>query len=199
MKSLLGNVLVLVGFATMAAFARADDGAPKPKILYTLVTDDRIHVEIYQQPDLAAETKIDAQGNINLNLVGNVAVAGLTVEEAQKAVENAYKNGEFLRHPQATITITEYAERMVSIEGQVKSPGRYTLPIGTPFGVADLVDKAGGWTDTANGSNVTVTHKEAGGKDTQINLDVKAIIKGKKSNDIQLQPGDRVFVPESII
>lgn len=70
--------------------------------------------------------------------------------------------------------------------------------------VVDLVTKAGGLTDTAKGSAVVVTHYDADGKKITVKVDVEGIIKGKKSarssdNSLLLQPGDIVFVPESII
>src|SRR5690606_8924385 len=101
--------------------------------------------------DLSVIVRIDARGNINLKLVGDLRVAGMTVAEAQRAIENAYREGRYLRNPQATIAIEDYAPREVSISGQVKAPGRYLLPIESTFSIVELVTKAGGLTDIAKG------------------------------------------------
>jgi len=86
----------------------------------------------------------------------------------------------------------------------VRNPGRYPLPIESTMTVVDLVTKAGGLTDIARGTAVTITHITADGKKITTTVDVDSIVKGKtqaKADDttIQLQPGDIVYVPERII
>jgi polysaccharide export outer membrane protein len=171
---------------------------------YTLTATDRLRIAVYQEDDLSSIVRIDAKGDVNLLLVGEVRIAGLTVREAQKAIEDAYRDGRFLRNPQVIITVEEYAPREVSIGGQVHSPGRYPLPIESTMTVIDLVTKAGGLTDIARGGSVTITHITPDGKKITTTVDVDSILKGKaqaKANDtsIQLQPGDIVYVPERII
>jgi polysaccharide export outer membrane protein len=171
---------------------------------YTLTATDRLRIAVYQEDDLSSIVRIDAKGDVNLLLVGEVKIAGLTVREAQKVIEDAYRDGRFLRNPQVIITVEEYAPREVSIGGQVHSPGRYPLPIESTMTVIDLVTKAGGLTDIARGGAVTITHITPDGKKITTTVDVDSILKGKaqaKANDttIQLQPGDIVYVPERII
>ena len=56
----------------------------------------------------------------------------------------------------------------------------------------------GGFTDIANTSKVRVLRVE-NGKQKTIDVDVSQITKqGNKSMDIPLQPGDVVFVPQSM-
>ncbi len=137
--------------------APGGDVADKPEYVYRLTITDRIRVSIFQEDDLATITRIDARGNVNLKLLGDVHVSGLTVAEAQRTIEQAYRDGRYLRNPQVTISIEDYAPREVSISGQVKAPGRYLLPIESTFSIVELVTKAGGLTDIAKGSSVIVT------------------------------------------
>lgn len=180
---------------------------PKPKagFIYRLTITDRVRISIFQEDDLAEIVRVDARGNINLKLVGDLHVAGMTVAEAQKAVEQAYRDGRFLRNPQATISIEDYAPREVSIQGQVKAPGRYLLPIESTFSIVELVTKAGGLTDIAKGTNVVVTRIRPDGQKETYVIDVDSIIRGKKAassgdnTSLLLEPGDIVYVPERII
>lgn len=195
---------VVAGFLAAASAFCKDAAASSSIASYTLATTDRLRIAVYQEDDLSSIVRIDANGDVNLPLVGEVRVAGLTVSQAQKAIEDAYRNGRFLRNPQVTISVEEYAAREVSIEGQVRNPGRYPLPIESTMTVVDLVIKAGGLTDIAKGTAVSITRTSADGKKTTYTVDVESIIKGKKPanpNDtsLQLQPGDIVYVPESII
>lgn len=204
---MITRLLVVLFLALGAIGARAADPkpAPAPAVLsYKITLTDLLRVDIYLEDDLRTLSRVDAKGRINLPLVGEVAVAGLTVSEAQKAVENAYRDGRFLRAPQVTINVEAYAAREVSIQGQVRSPGRYPLPIETSMTVLELVTKAGGFTDTARGTAVTVTRVLPDGKKQVFTLDVDSLIKGKSGastadNSLLLEPGDIVFVPERII
>ena len=130
-------------------------------------------------------------------------VAGLTITEAQRAVEAAYRDGRFLRSPQVSISVEDYALREVSIQGQVKAPGRYVLPVETTFSVLELVTKAGGFTDIAKGSAVVVTRIGPDGQKVTFTVDVDGVIRGRKSSkssdNLLLEPGDIVYVPERII
>jgi len=175
----------------------------KKSYIHTLAPADLVRVVVYQEEDLASRTRIDARGRINMPLLGEVAIGGMTVVEAQAAIENAYKEGRFLRNPQVTVSVEEYAPREVSIQGQIRNPGRYTLPIESTLSVVELVTKAGGVTDIGKGSAVTVTRILPDGTKKVFTVDVDSMIRGKKDtkadDNILLQPGDIVYVPESLI
>ena len=176
----------------------------KKNYVHTLTLADRVRVAVYQEEDLATVTRIDARGKINLPLIGEIAIGGLTVVEAQTAIENAYKDGRFLRNPQVTVSVEEYAPREVSIQGRIRNPGRYSLPIESTLTVVELVTKAGGIDDIGKGSAVTVTRILPDGTKKVFTVDVDSIIRGKKDTKIDdttllLQPGDIVYVPERLI
>jgi polysaccharide export outer membrane protein len=201
--------IILSIIAAGAASAAPDPAKPaeptKLGFVYHLTITDRVRISIFQEEDLAEIVRIDARGNVNLKLVGDLHVAGLTANEAQQAIEQAYRDGRFLRNPQASVAIEDYAPREVTIQGQVKAPARYLLPIESTFSVLELVTKAGGLTDIAKGSSVVVTRITADGKKLTYIIDVDAAIRGKKENgkaensSLQLEPGDIVYVPERII
>lgn len=176
----------------------------KKNYVHTLALADRVRVAVYQEDDLTTVTRIDARGKINLPLIGEISLGGLTVVEAQAAIENAYKDGRFLRNPQVTVSVEEYAPREVSIQGRVRNPGRYTLPIESTLTVVELVTKAGGIDDIGKGSAVTVTRILPDGTKKVFTVDVDSVIRGKRDTKTEdstllLQPGDIVYVPERLI
>jgi polysaccharide export outer membrane protein len=187
--------------------AQTDSSTPPPtptRPSYTIANTDRLRITIYQEDDLSVSTRVDAKGTVNLPLVGEVPIAGRTVSEAQHVIEAAYRDGRYLKKPQVTINIEEYAPREVSIDGKVRIPGRYPLPIEANMTVLDLVTKAGGLTDTAKGTAITVTRITADGKKVVFTVDVESLMKGRDrakatDNSVVLQPGDIVYVPERII
>jgi polysaccharide export outer membrane protein len=172
--------------------------------IYKLTTADRLRVVVYGEPDLATVTRIDARGNINLFLVGDVHVANCTVNEAQKVIEAAYRDGRFLRSPQATISVEDYAPRTVTVDGQVKAPGSIPLPVESTLTVYQAVIRAGGFTDVAKGSAVQVTRLMPDGTKKVFTVDVDSLIKGKgktreRDDSLLLEPGDIIYVPERLI
>lgn len=178
--------------------------ADKKNYVHTLSLADRVRVAVFQEEDLTSLTRIDARGRVNLPLVGEIAIGGLTVVEAQAAIEQAYRDGRFLRNPQVTVSVEEYAPREVSIQGRIRNAGRYTLPIESTYTVVELVTKAGGIDDIGKGSAVTVTRILPDGTKKVFTVDVDSVIKGRKDAKVEdttllLQPGDIVYVPERLI
>jgi polysaccharide biosynthesis/export protein len=176
----------------------------KSNFIYKLTNADRLRVVVYGEPDLTAISRIDARGNVNLYLVGDVRVADCTVNEAQKIIETAYRDGRFLRSPQVTISVEDYAPRTVTVDGQVKSPGSIPLPTESTLTVYQAIIRAGGFTDVAKGSGVTVTRILPDGTKKTFTIDVNSLIKGKeqsreKDDTLLLEPGDIIYVPERII
>lgn len=204
--------LVLLGLALVspqppalsAESAPANKTPSKKAIVYKIRFADRLGVRIFQEEDLNSTPRVDSKGMINLPLVQELRVDGLTISEAERMVENAFREGRFLRKPQVTITVEDYGPREVTIGGSVKIPARYPLPLETSMTLLDLVSKAGGFTDTARGTAVRVTRIQPDGSVTTLVFDVESILKGKKDaraedSSLVLEPNDIVYVPERII
>ncbi len=206
--SILWGVLVFAAELCAASKPAAPVAAPAepPKaIAYRIAPSDKLSIAVIGEQELNAGNKrVDASGKINLALISDVHVAGLTVGQAQAAVENAYKEGRILRNPQVSINIEEYSPREVSISGMIKVGGKYPLPPETVMTLKDLVLKAGGFQDTANGSKVRVSRTLPDGTIKIHIKDIDSVIRGKDTKNssdgsFALEPGDLVYVPEKII
>ncbi|MBQ8033421.1 MAG: SLBB domain-containing protein, partial [Elusimicrobiaceae bacterium] len=105
---------------------------------------------------------------------------------------------EYLRQPQVSMLVKEYGNKTVYVLGQVSKPGSIQIPPEKQLTVLEAITSVGGFTDVANASKVRVLRME-NGKQKNIDVDVTQITKqGNKSLDIALQPGDVVFVPQSL-
>jgi polysaccharide export outer membrane protein len=81
----------------------------------------------------------------------------------------------------------------VSILGQVAKPGNYEL---TPdMSLVRLISDAEGFTRLANASRIVISN-ESQSKTSRV-VDAQTILMGK-GNDVQLEAGDVVYVPESV-
>ena len=203
---LLVLATLLTGFFSVAGGQEQDSRVAelKKSYVHTLQLADRILVNVFGEEELRTIVRIDARGKVNLPLIGEVTLGGMTIVEAQTVIEAAYKDGRYLRNPQVTVSVEEYAAREVSISGAIRAPGRYGLPAESTLTITELVTKAQGFSDIAKGSAVTITRVLPDGTKKVFTIDVESLIKGKKSSrpnneDILLLPGDNVYVPESLI
>lgn len=202
---------VLLFSILLAAFCRAQVPPPVTKIdeknatPYRITRGDVLAVSVFGEPDLTSGgNKVEGRGTIALQLIKEIRVAGLTILEAQAAIENAYRDGRFLRDPQVKVTIESYAQRLVSIMGKVNQPAKYELPPDQPWTIRDLIIKAGGFTDTARGREVRVTRTMPDGSLKTFTLDLQNTLLGKDKTSnpdaaFVLEPDDYVYVPERII
>jgi len=205
MSLMAAAALAAAPAAAWAEAPAAAAGADRTQT-YRIRTTDKLSIRVFQEDDLSTICRVDAKGTVNLPLVGEVRIYGQSLSQAERTIEAAYKDGRFLRKPEVTVTVEEYAPREVSIQGQVKNPGRYELPVEATISVLDLVTKAGGFTDTAQGTAVRVTRILPDGSTKVITIDVESLIKGKgnvktngQDSSLLLEPDDIVYVPERII
>jgi len=171
-----------------------------PPAAYRLAPADAVRIEVYLEPDLTTEGRIDESGEVRLPLVGAVRLAGLTIPEAQAGIERALAEGEFLRKAHVTVRIITYAQREVMISGQVRAPGSYALPAEGGMSLIDLIARAGGLTELARGTATITRTDETGAKRTQT-FDAADLLRGKgdaKGPALLLRSGDIIFVPERI-
>jgi polysaccharide biosynthesis/export protein len=97
--------------------------------------------------------RVSGQGYINLPLLGQMHVAGLTEEQLRG--ELIHRLEKYMYNPQVELFVRSYNSRQVAVSGEVHSPGMFTLN-GPNETIRDLIVRAGGTTDTA-GTRVILT------------------------------------------
>jgi len=132
---------------------------------------------------------IDGEGNVNLPHIGHVKIAGLTPGAAQSTIESVYRARGIYTNPNIVITMQPQA-RFVNVGGEVKAPQR--VPFTADLTVLGSINAAGGFSPFADQRKVRVLR----GNEV-ILIDVKKI-RANPSLDFQLQPGDRIEVPQSL-
>ena len=76
-----------------------------------LVVGDTVDIVVFQVPDLSRTAEIDAAGEINMPLIGRVAVTGKTTRELETQLAQLFA-GRYLRNPQITVTLKTAATPM---------------------------------------------------------------------------------------
>jgi len=85
----------------------------------------------------------------------------------------------------------------VYVFGQVNKPGALEVKKSNIPTLLRAIAQAGGFSDRASKSGVIIKRVGQEGKEVQIKVNVKDIIKGKRE-DVQLKENDVVYVPETI-
>ena len=135
-------------------------------------------------------------GDINMPLGGLVPAAGKTVAQLTSDVR-ARLEREYYYHATVVMGISQEARRpsrgQVYVSGAVRSEGSVELPLDAPMTVSNAIIKCGGFKDFGN-LKVRVIRKSNPGEPIIVN--VKDVRRGKTQNDLVLEPGDAIFVPE---
>jgi polysaccharide export outer membrane protein len=85
----------------------------------------------------------------------------------------------------------------IYVYGEVKSPGVLQVKMSKKITLLQAVAMAGGLTEGASKSRVTLKRRDKTGKETSLKVNLKNISNGKKP-DIVLKEGDVIYVPASI-
>lgn len=167
---------------------------------YRLAPLDEIQISVYDEADLSSSQRIDAQGTVNIPLIGSIKVSGKTVREAESIIEKSFVSGRILRNPQVTLTIAAYVEKSVNITGSVKQPGPITFPKeSTTMSIVAAINKAGDFTGVANKTKVAVTRAPGTTREKVFEVDVLELMKGGSGKKpFLLYPGDVVFVKDRL-
>lgn len=194
LSALLGGLLILS--ATVARAQAQPSSAPAAAgatTQYRLALGDTIRITVFQVPDLSLETRINEAGAISYPLLGSVTLAGLTVTEAEQRLARGLRDGNFVRQPQVSITLTQARGNQVSVLGQVGRPGRYPLETGE-VRLTDMLATAGGIAQ--GGSDVVVVLGTRNGQPYRAEVDLPAVFAstGRRGADVVLQNNDVIWV-----
>jgi polysaccharide export outer membrane protein len=146
-------------------------------------------------PELDQDVIVQPDGYITLKNIGSVYIQGMTVPEIVETLKRAYSK--ILHDPIIDVDLTDFQKPYFMVSGQVGKPGQYDLR--QDITVSQAIAVAGGFLPTAK-TQVFVYHRVSAGWVEVKKLSLKDLLNGKNVNeDVQMQPGDMIFVPEKFI
>ncbi|MEK8030662.1 polysaccharide export protein EpsE [Ideonella sp. DXS29W] len=190
------SALGLVAATAMPIPVHAQPAAAEAKgepDLYRLGVGDTVRITVYQSPDLSLETRLTESGAISYPLIGSIRLGGLTVSEAETALANALKKGDFIKNPQVSVMVTQVRANQVNVLGQVGKPGRVALDV-AGMRLTDVLALAGGVAANGGSDTVVVTGVR-NGQPFRREIDLPRVFAPNgRSEDIVIQPGDAIWV-----
>ncbi len=155
---------------------------------YVVGPGDEILIRAWGQVDIDYRAVVDRNGMINIPRVGNVNVAGIRYQDLSGYLRNAI--GRIFRNFQLNVTLGQLRSIQVFIVGQAKRPGSYT--VSSLSTLVNAIFASGG--PSPRGSMRQIQLKRGDKTITEIDL-YDLLLKGDKSRDVQLLPGDVIYFP----
>jgi polysaccharide biosynthesis/export protein len=181
--SAIALLMVLMGSQSTPAAAAQE---------YLLSPGDILRISVFKNPDLSLDARVSEAGAIAYPLVGSVPVSGLTLPAAERKIGQMLKDGGFVLNPQVNILLTTALGNLVSVIGEVNTPGRYSLETAGGH-LSGMLAAAGGIGQ--NGGDFVIVTGTRGGKPFRREIDiVKMYSSGTTADDVDLFGGDTLFV-----
>ncbi len=171
--------------AQISTFAPVDN-APVPDN-YLLGPDDTLLVQLYGKQSSSEQLTIGRDGQVQLDNVGPVTIAGLTFTEAAALIKARVEEANI--GVQASVSMGQLRSINVFIAGEAKYPGMYAVSAMTTVTQALFV--AGGISDIGSLRDIRI--QRSGSQIGRFDL-YDLLLKGDNSGDSQLRHGDVVFV-----
>ena len=167
---------------------------------YVIGAGDGFNIFVYGEPELNIKgTRVKHDGSITLQLVGDVKIAGLSINQAMKKIANKYKK--YLINPIVTLVPFEFRSKSFTILGKVSAPGTYQISHNTK--VIDSIAIAQGLSiGIADNNTIELADLEHAfirrdNKVLPVNF-MELVRKGNPIHNIPLMDKDYIYIPSSL-
>jgi len=170
--------------------------SPNAESKYIIGPGDAVNVFIYRVPELSVEVPVRPDGLISTPLVPDVMALGKTPSQLAGDIENRLKK--YIKDPNVTIMVTSFAgppDRQIKVIGEVAQP--LAMPYHVELSLLDVMIATKGVTKFAAGNRAVIVRQEPTGPRTY-NVRLDDLLKdGDVTQNVPMQPGDTLYVPQS--
>ena len=167
---------------------------------YIIQPGDLLLISVSGEPDFNQQVRVDWNGQINLPYLtgrgrSEIRASGLNASELAERITQFAQHSNVLNNPRIQVLITEYANQMFVVLGQVNQPGRYAFPRGVPprMDLEDAIGTGGGYTRLARESLILVK------RGTQVyKVDLRRMTTRSGEPRFIVLPGDVITVTERL-
>jgi len=162
---------------------------------YNISSGDVISISVSPAEEFSREVSVSPDGTIDLPLLGNLKVSGMSTSSLEKLLTDKFSK--YISSPKISVSIKRFSSYRVAIIGQIQRSGYFEYNEGMK--ILDLIALAGGPMDYADSKNIKVYRKskDSNGniKEEIFNLSMDSFFQGDLSKNIELTPGDIVYIP----
>lgn len=155
---------------------------------YVIGPGDELIIRAWGQVTISVRVTVDRTGNIYLPKVGNISVAGIQYSQLNEYLKSAI--GRVFQNFDLNVTLGELRSIQIFVVGQALRPGSYT--VSSLSTLVNAIFSSGG--PSHKGSMRHIQLRRAGKTVREFDL-YDLLLKGDKSNDMTLSPGDVIYFP----
>jgi polysaccharide biosynthesis/export protein len=201
MRSLWIAAAVLTATVAQPTMAQqqAEPTSPAPRngaAEYIIGPGDSLDVFVWRNQELSTRVPVRPDGKISTPLVEDMEAVGKTPTQLARDIEKVLS--EFVRTPKVNVIVSSAmsATSQVRVVGQAVTPR--ALPYREGLTVMDVVIAVGGLSEFAAGNRAKVVRENPGGKPKEIRVRLRDLLdKGDMRQNLPMQPGDVLVIPES--
>jgi protein involved in polysaccharide export with SLBB domain len=159
----------------------------------SLEAGNTVQLTVEGRPDLDLLLTLDDQGSVTIPQVGQVALAGLSVEDAGRILRQRFR----VFDPgldSVTVELANSRALSIQVQGAVVNPGVFTFE--APPTVWELTQIAGGIASDAEPALARVI-REDNGTARVLALNLQAVVTGGRIPDFTFRAGDVLVVPQN--
>jgi polysaccharide biosynthesis/export protein len=158
---------------------------------YTLHAGDVVTLDYRYTPEFNQTVTIQPDGYVTLNIVGDIKVAGSTLDKAHDDILKAASGR--LNNPELNLTLKDFEHPYIVVSGEVEKPGKIELREDTT--ALQAVMLAGGFKDSALDTKVMLFRKVNNQMAEVRQLNLHNVHRTSDlERDSELQPGDMLLV-----
>ncbi len=164
---------------------------------YMIGAGDELQVFVWGNPELSVSVPVKPDGRITTPLVEDVVASGKTSTQLARDVEKRLQ--QYVKSPVVTVTVTLFVGRYSE---QIRVIGAAMQPVALPYRqnmtLLDVLIAVGGISEFASGNRASVVREHETGVDKiRVRLD-DMMNGGDMSQNMLMQPGDILVIPESL-
>jgi polysaccharide export outer membrane protein len=155
---------------------------------YVIGPGDELLIRAWGKIDLDSRLIVDRNGQISLPKVGTVVVAGLQYDQLESHLRSSL--GNLFKDFELNVTLGRLRSIQIYVLGSARQPGAYT--VSSLSTLVNALFASGGPSATGSMRHIQLRRNDRLVSD----FDVYNLLRyGDKSHDVQLLPGDVIYIP----
>jgi polysaccharide biosynthesis/export protein len=163
---------------------------------YRIGPGDTLEVFVWRNPEISTTVQVRPDGMISTPLVEDMLAVGKTPSELARDMEEVL--AVYVKTPKVNIIVSGFqgiAGDMIRVVGQAQNP--QAIPYREGMSVLDVMIAVGGLGQFAAGNKAKLIRKE-NGEEVEYRIRLSDLInKGDMKENVKMQPGDVIIIPES--
>ncbi|MGH9444111.1 MAG: polysaccharide biosynthesis/export family protein [Thermoanaerobaculia bacterium] len=157
---------------------------------YRIGPRDVLEIKVLQIPDLNVERRVTGEGKIELPLIGDFPVAGLSAGDVRDRLE-AMLTTKYVNRADVSVSIKEFANKPISVLGAVGHPGNLG---GGRWNLIQVITASGGIAENA-GKKINIFRRSDNSLSDTLTITTDELYKSFDPKwNVPIVPGDSITV-----